>query len=79
MQKLLLTELIHNLEQKLLQLGYSQSSMRFFCRHWRALLQFAQEREELFYSEQLGPGHRNNESFTWPAMKAGYITSESQT
>ena len=54
MQKSLLTELIHNLEQKLLRLGYSQSSMRFFCRRWRALLQFAQEREELFYSEQLG-------------------------
>jgi integrase/recombinase XerD len=54
MQKLLLTELIHNLEQEMLRLGYSQRSMRFYCRRWRTLLQFAKERGELFYSEQLG-------------------------
>lgn len=54
MQKLLLTELIHNLEQELLRLGYSQRSMRFYGRRWRSLLQFAKERGELFYSEQLG-------------------------
>jgi len=54
MQKQLLTELIHDLEQEMLRLGYSQRSMRFFRRRWRTLLQFANERGESFYSEQLG-------------------------
>jgi integrase/recombinase XerD len=54
MQKQLLTELIHDLEQEMLRLGYSKYPMRFFCRRWRTLLQFAKERGELFYSEQLG-------------------------
>jgi integrase/recombinase XerD len=54
MQKLLLTELIHDLEQEMLRLGYSNRSMKFFRRRWRTLLQFAKEREEHFYSEQLG-------------------------
>jgi integrase/recombinase XerD len=54
MQKLLLTELIHDLEQEMLRLGYSNRSMRFYRRRWRTLLQFAKERGELFYSGQLG-------------------------
>ena len=54
MQKQLLTELIHDVEQEMAQLGYSQRSMRFYRRRWRTLLQFAKERGELFYSEQLG-------------------------
>lgn len=54
MQKLLLTELIHDLEQEMLRLGYSQRMLRFYRRRWRSLLQFAEERRELFYSEQLG-------------------------
>ncbi len=54
MQKLLLTELIHNLEQEMLRLGYSKRSMEIYRSRWRTLLQFAKERRELFYSEQLG-------------------------
>ena len=54
MQKLPLIELIHDLEQEMLRLGYSQRMMRFFRRRWRSLLQFAKERGELLYSEQLG-------------------------
>lgn len=54
MQKLLLTELIHDLEQAMLQLGYAQISMRIFRRRWQTLLQFSKDRGELFYSEQLG-------------------------
>lgn len=55
MQKKLLTELIHDLEQEMLRLGYVPNrSLRFFRRRWRTLLQFAKERNELFYSEQLG-------------------------
>jgi len=54
MKKLLLTELIHDLEQEMLRLGYSNRSMYHYRRRWRTLLQFAKERRELFYSEQLG-------------------------
>lgn len=49
-----LAELIHDVEQEMLRLGYSQSSMRFYRRRWRMLLQFAQERGETYYSERLG-------------------------
>jgi len=54
MQKLLLTELIHDLEQEMLRLGYSKRTMRFYRRRWRTLLQFAEARREFFYSKQLG-------------------------
>ena len=54
MQKQLLTELIHDLEQEMLRLGYTNRSMEIYRRRWRTLLQFAKERRELFYSEQLG-------------------------
>lgn len=53
-KKLLLTELIHDLEQEMLRLGYTKRSMEFYRRRWRTLLQFAKERREFFYSEQLG-------------------------
>ncbi len=52
--KPLLTELVHDLEQEMLRLGYSQRSMKFYRRRWQQLLQFAEERGESFYSEQLG-------------------------
>lgn len=54
MQKLLLTDLIHNLEQEMLRLAYSNSSMRDYRRRWQQLIKFAKERGESFYSEQLG-------------------------
>lgn len=54
MQKLPLIELIHELEQEMLRLGYSNHYMKFFRRRWQQLLQFAKERGEVFYSEQLG-------------------------
>lgn len=53
-KQLLLPELIHTLDQELLRLGYSNSSMKIYRRRWRSLIQFAEERGELFYSEQLG-------------------------
>ncbi len=54
MQKKLLTELIHELEQEMLRLGYSEYPMRLYRRRWRTLLQFAEERGDLYYSKQLG-------------------------
>jgi len=54
MQKKSLTELIHGLEQEMLRLGYTNGSLQFYRRRWKMLLQFAQKRDERFYSERLG-------------------------
>lgn len=54
MQKKTLTDLLADLEQELLRLRYSEGSMKFYCRRWNQLLQFAQEKGELYYSEELG-------------------------
>lgn len=54
MKKQSLVYLIHDLEQEMLRLGYSKGSMQYYWSQWRALLQFAQERCEAYYSEQLG-------------------------
>lgn len=54
MQKKLLTELLHDLEQEMIRLGYSEGTMKFYRRRWKSLLQFAEDQETLFYSEQLG-------------------------
>ena len=56
MQKKLLVDVLHNLEQEMLRLGYTEGSMQFYRRRWRQLLQFAQERNETYYSEALGMG-----------------------
>ena len=54
MQKKPLTELLSNIEQEMLRLHYNNATMQFYRRRWRMLLQFAQERGEIFYSERLG-------------------------
>ena len=54
MQKEPLTKLIHDLEQEMLRLGYTKGSMMFYRRRWQMLLQFAKERGETYYSEQMG-------------------------
>lgn len=54
MQKKTLEELIHDLEQEMLRLGYTEGSMKFYRRRWRMLIQFAQEKGETYYSERLG-------------------------
>ena len=54
MQKQLLIELLHDLEQEMIRLGYTHGSMIFYKRRWQKLIQFAEERGESFYSEQLG-------------------------
>ena len=54
MQNKSLAELIHDLEQEMLRLGYTEGSMQFYRRRWQMLLQFAQERGEICYSERLG-------------------------
>lgn len=54
MEKKSLAELIYGLEQEMLRLGYTNGSLQFYRRRWKMLLQFAQKRDELFYSERLG-------------------------
>jgi integrase/recombinase XerD len=54
MQNQSLTELIHDLEQEMLRLGYTKGSMQYYRRRWKMLLQFAHERGKHLYSEQLG-------------------------
>ena len=54
MQKKLLVELLHDLEQEMLRLGYTEGSFQFYRRRWKMLLQFAEEQKENYYSEQLG-------------------------
>jgi site-specific recombinase XerD len=54
MQKKPLTKLLHDLEQELLRLGYTERTLKFYSRRWQMLLQFAREREEIYYSEEMG-------------------------
>lgn len=54
MKKKPLTELVHDLEQEMLRLGYTDGSMKFYRKRWRMLLQFAQDRSDTYYSERLG-------------------------
>lgn len=49
-----LTELLQDVEQEMHRLGYTEGSMQFYRRRWRMLRQFAEERGESLYSEQLG-------------------------
>jgi integrase/recombinase XerD len=54
MQNKPLAELLNELEQEMLRLGYTEGSMKFYRRRWQMLLQFMQERGEIYFSEQLG-------------------------
>lgn len=54
MQIILLIELLNELEQEMLRLGYTEGSMSFYRRRWQMLLLFAQERGEIYFSERLG-------------------------
>ncbi|HEY9062301.1 MAG TPA: site-specific integrase [Pseudobacteroides sp.] len=49
-----LKELLEGLEQELLRLGYSEGSLKFYRNRWSKLIKFAEERNEIYYSEQLG-------------------------
>lgn len=54
MEKKLLTDLISQLEQELLRLGYTKGSMTFYRRRWNQLMAYAQDRDDYYYTEQLG-------------------------
>jgi len=54
MQKKPLKELLQELEKELLRLGYAEGSMKFYRNRWKKIIQFAEEQDEIYYSEQLG-------------------------
>jgi len=54
MQQQPLPALLAELEQELLRLGYTKGSLQFYRNRWRKLMDFAQKRGELSFSEQLG-------------------------
>jgi hypothetical protein len=54
MQPQPLHELLQDLEQELLRLGYTQGTMTFYRNRWRKLEDFADRKGQLYYTEQLG-------------------------
>ena len=54
MDKKKLPDLLSDLEQELIRLGYAENTMKFFQGRWKQLADFAQKRGELYYTEQLG-------------------------
>ena len=53
MNKRYLPDLISELDQELLRLGYTKGSMTFYRRRWNQLMAYAEDRGECFYTEQL--------------------------
>lgn len=54
MERQTLPELLIDLEQEMLRLGYSAGSMAFYRRRWQMLQDFAQKQGEVNFSEKLG-------------------------
>lgn len=54
MQRKPLKEVLSGLEQELIRLGYTKGTMTFYRNRWQKLQLFADERGEIYYSEQLG-------------------------
>ena len=54
MQKQTLREVLRDLEQELLRLGYTNGSMTFYRNRWRKLENFADRNGQVYYTEQLG-------------------------
>jgi len=54
MQKRTIKKLTQDLEQELLRLGYTKGSLKFYKNCWKSLLKFSKEKNQSYYSEQLG-------------------------
>lgn len=54
MDKKYLPDLISELDQELLRLGYTKGSMTFYRRRWNQLMAYAEDCGECYYTEQLG-------------------------
>ncbi|MCF8010568.1 MAG: site-specific integrase [Clostridiales bacterium] len=49
-----LAELLKDVEQEMVKLHYNKGTLNFYRRRWKMLIEFARERGETEYSEQLG-------------------------
>ncbi|MBS4008468.1 MAG: tyrosine-type recombinase/integrase [Clostridium sp.] len=49
-----LAELLKDVEQEMIRLHYTEGTLTFYRRRWKMLMEFARERGENEYSEQLG-------------------------
>lgn len=49
-----LKELLQDLENELLRLGYTEGSMKFYRNRWQRIVKFAEAHNENYFSEQLG-------------------------
>ncbi|WP_373665350.1 Tyrosine recombinase XerC [Sporomusa silvacetica DSM 10669] len=49
-----LVDLLKDVEQEMIRLHYSEGTLNFYRRRWKMLMEFARERCETKYSEQLG-------------------------
>jgi integrase/recombinase XerD len=49
-----LKELLQDLEKEMLRLGYTEGSMKFYRSRWKLLIEFAEEKGKIYYSERLG-------------------------
>jgi integrase/recombinase XerD len=79
MKKQSLVELLHDLEQELLRLGYTKGSMQFYRRQWKTLIQFAKKRGEKYYSESLGLAFvKNHYQIIEKDFNRGLLRSEVQ-
>ena len=54
MQKKPLKELLQDLGKELLRIGYTEATLKYYRNRWQKLQQFADERNKIYYSEQLG-------------------------
>jgi site-specific recombinase XerD len=54
MQQQSLHQLLKELEQELIRLGYTKGSMIFYRNRWRKLEEYAERNGQFYYSEQLG-------------------------
>ena len=54
MEPPILQDLLRDLEQELLRLGYTKNTMTFYRSRWRKLREFATKNGHVHYSEQLG-------------------------
>lgn len=54
MEKKPLKELLKDLEKELLRLGYTEGTMKFYRNRWQKILNYASEKKEEYFSENLG-------------------------
>ena len=72
MDKKYLPDLISELDQELLRLGYTKGSMTFYRRRWNQLMAYAEDRGEYYYTEQLGIDSVQESSASLRMISQGY-------